>query len=99
MAQDTGTCAPSVVSGHSYRASVWYRSTAPSRIIAYYRDSGGTWRVWFGGPWLPASAGWVQTSLDSPAVPAGATHLSYGLALSSVGTLVTDDYALTDLGP
>jgi hypothetical protein len=99
VAQDTGTCAPSVTAGNSYRASVWYRSTVPSRIIAYYRDSGGTWRVWFGGPSLPASAGWAQTSVDSPAVPAGATHLSYGLAVSSVGTLVTDDYTLTDLGP
>ncbi len=43
---------------------------------------------------MASAADWAQASFTTPALPAGATHISFGLALSAVGTLVTDDYAL-----
>ena len=50
---------------------------------------------WTTGPNVAANANWTQAVYTTPVIPAGATHLSYGLYLSSVGTLVTDDYAMT----
>jgi hypothetical protein len=35
--------------------------------------------------------------VTTPPVPAGATNISFGIALSGVGTLQTSDYSLTDV--
>ena len=96
--QDLGQCAPSAVAGDAYLASAWYQSTTPTRFVFSYRDSNGGWHYWAQSPQFPASSSWTQAIWATPAVPSGATALSFGLAISAVGTLTTDDYSLMDTG-
>ncbi len=95
---DLGQCAPTAIPGHSYQMSAWYHSTVPTQFELYYRTGLGTWTYWTASPTVVASANWAQTVWTSPPVPAGASAISMGLNLVSNGTLVTDDYALNDLG-
>jgi peptidoglycan/xylan/chitin deacetylase (PgdA/CDA1 family) len=96
--QDLGACAPSAVPGDTYLASAWYQSTVPTRFVIYYRDANGGWHYWTQGPQYPASAGWTQATWATPAVPAAATGLSFGMDIAANGTLTTDDYSLADTG-
>lgn len=93
-------CAPVGTPGHLYRPSVWYKGswsgTAHVNIVAYYRDVNGAWQVWSTGPNVAPSSTMVQTALTTAALPAGATAVSFGLALVGVGQLSTDDYGLVD---
>ncbi|HET9657255.1 MAG TPA: polysaccharide deacetylase family protein [Kineosporiaceae bacterium] len=96
--QDAGACAPAATAGHMYQVSVWYKSSVAVPLVVYYRNASGSWVYWRTSPVQPGSGTWRQATWTTPTVPAGATALSYGLALTSVGTLTTDDYALVDLG-
>ncbi|MBN1174376.1 MAG: polysaccharide deacetylase family protein [Micromonosporaceae bacterium] len=100
-AQDSSSCVPAAVPGHTYAVSLWYRGTWQAAVVVkltmYYRTAAGTWVYWTSGPALPATSGWATTpSYTTPAVPAGATGLSFGIALAGVGQLATDDYSLVD---
>jgi peptidoglycan/xylan/chitin deacetylase (PgdA/CDA1 family) len=96
--QDLGECAPTAVSGDSYTAQGWYQSTVPTRFVFWYRDANGGWHYWTQSPQFAASSGWTQATWATPAVPAGATGLSFGMNIQAVGTLTTDDYSLSDSG-
>jgi len=96
--QDLGQCAPSVVPGDSYSVSGWYQSTSPTRFLLWYRDGNGGWHYWTQSPQFAASSGWSQAVWATPAVPSGATALSFGMNIQAVGTLTTDDYSLADSG-
>jgi peptidoglycan/xylan/chitin deacetylase (PgdA/CDA1 family)/archaellum component FlaF (FlaF/FlaG flagellin family) len=96
--QDLGQCAPSAVAGDSYQASGWYHSTTPTRFVFWYRDANGGWHYWTQSPQFAASSSWTQATWATPAVPSGATGLSYGMDIAAVGTLTTDDYSLSDTG-
>jgi len=96
--QDLGQCAPSAVAGDSYQASGWYKSTTPTRFVLWYRDANGGWHYWTQSPQFAASSSWAQATWATPAVPSGATALSFGMNIQAVGTLTTDDYSLTDSG-
>jgi peptidoglycan/xylan/chitin deacetylase (PgdA/CDA1 family) len=97
VTQDTGTCAPRATPGHRYRVSGWYRTDAPAGFVATYRGSSG-WVTWTQGPALPLSPlTYLRGEWETPPLPAGATHLSVGLALRGVGALVMDDFALEEL--
>ena len=100
--QDSSTCAPAVTGGHTYAASVWYKGSwsgsAYAAIVIFYRDSTGAWKYWQTGPRVGASGTWVQASFTTAPVPAGATAVSFGLALVGQGSLTTDDYSLLDNG-
>jgi len=95
------TCAPVGSPGHHYQPSVWYKGSWSGsthvNIVTYYRDVNGAWQVWTSGPNVSASSTWVQTSLTTAALPAGATAVSFGLALVGTGQLSTDDYGMQDL--
>ena len=93
--QDSGVCAPAVTPGARYTLSAWYTSTVPSAFVVFYRTSAGVWKYWATSPGVAAAASWAQATYTTPVIPAGVTHLSFGLYLSAVGTLVTDDYAMT----
>ena len=92
--QDSGTCAPAVTPGARYTLSAWYKSTVATGFVVYYRTSAGAWNYWATGPSVAAAANWAQATYTTPAIPAGATHLSFGLYLPAVGTLATDDYGM-----
>jgi peptidoglycan/xylan/chitin deacetylase (PgdA/CDA1 family) len=96
--QDLGQCAPSAVAGDSYQASGWYQSTTPTRFVFWYRDANGGWHYWTQSPQFAASSSWTQATWGTPAVPSGATALSFGMNIAAVGTLTTDDYSLMDSG-
>jgi peptidoglycan/xylan/chitin deacetylase (PgdA/CDA1 family) len=95
---DLGACAPSVQAGDSYTAGAWYHSSQPVVFNLYYRTPVGTWKFWTTSPAMPASAKWTRVSWATPDVPSGATGLSFGLALSSNGTVATSGYSLTPAG-
>lgn len=101
--QSSVSCAPAATPGKSYRVQVYYNGSwgtesSSARMVVYYRDSAGVWKYWRSGPPQPTSTAWRLATLDTPAVPAGATALSYGLALIGPGTLTTDDYHLAVVG-
>ena len=96
--QDLGQCAPGAVPGDAYVASAWYQSTTPTRFVFWYRDSNGGWHYWTQSPQFSASTSWKQATWATPAVPAGATALSFGMNIQAVGSLTTDDYSLSDSG-
>jgi peptidoglycan/xylan/chitin deacetylase (PgdA/CDA1 family) len=96
--QDLGECAPQAVAGDSYVASGWYQSTAPTRFVFWYRDTNGGWHYWAQSPQFAASSSWTQATWATPALPADATALSFGMNIQAVGTLTTDDYSLADSG-
>ncbi len=96
--QDLGQCAPSVVAGDAYLVSAWYQSTTPTRFVFWYRDSNGGWHSWTKSPQFAAASSWTQANWVTPAMPADATALSFGLDIEAVGTLTTDDYSLMDSG-
>ncbi len=95
-AMDSGTCAPAATAGKTYSVRAWYTSTAVTQFALYYRNASGNWVYWTSGPWLAAAGTYTQASFTTPALPAGATAISFGLSLFGNGTVTTDDYALYD---
>lgn len=95
---DLGTCAPTVTAGRTYQLGAWYKSTAVSQFAVYYRDAAGAWYYWTSSPWFAAASSYTQATWTTPAVPAGATGISFGLSLFRNGTLTTDDYSITATG-
>ena len=93
---DSGGCAPPAIAAHTYSLRTWYTSTAVTQFAVYYRNAAGTWVYWTSSPWFAATTAYTQVSLTTPALPAGATAISFGLNLFNNGTLVTDDYAMYD---
>ncbi|WP_275900273.1 polysaccharide deacetylase family protein [Pyxidicoccus trucidator] len=95
--QDFGPCAPSVVTGHRYRVSAWYKTAARAGFRAFYRTSTG-WVAWAAGPDLPTSASYRSGEWLTPPVPSGALAVSVALALRAPGMLFMDTFSLVDLG-
>jgi peptidoglycan/xylan/chitin deacetylase (PgdA/CDA1 family) len=93
-ALDLGACAPTVSAGRSYILGAWYESSQPVVFNLYYRTAVGTWLFWVTSPPMAASRDWAKVTWASPAVPAGAGAVSFGLALTSDGTLATTRYSL-----
>jgi peptidoglycan/xylan/chitin deacetylase (PgdA/CDA1 family) len=89
---DLGQCSLPVQPGRSYLLSSWYQSSARVQYAVYYRTWPGRWVYWTSSPFLPASAGWAEAPWTTPPLPAGASGLSFGLALAHRGWLVTDSY-------
>ncbi|MFM8340718.1 MAG: Ig-like domain-containing protein [Methylomonas sp.] len=93
--ESNSACVPSVVVGKKYTISAWYKSTVTTSMAVFYRNSAGNWVYWLNSPNFAVTNNWAQASYTLPAVPAGATAISFGLAIAKVGTLITDDYAMT----
>jgi len=91
---DSSTCAPAAVPGATYAVTAYYKATAASRFLLYYRDSGGVWHYWTESSDVGPSSTWTQARFTTPAVPAGATAISFSLSLMGIGTLMTDDYGV-----
>ena len=95
---DLNTCAPSVVPGKTYNLGTWYQATGTTQFALYYRDSSYNWFYWTSSPWFATASTWTQATFTTPPVPAGATAVSFGLALITNGVLTTDDYSFVDPG-
>jgi hypothetical protein len=96
------SCLAAVTPGRSYSMWVWYKgawaysgpSTAKVSIATYYRNAAGSWVYWQSSPLLAPTSSWNLASFTSAPLPAGATAISFGLAIAGPGTVTTDDYAL-----
>ena len=88
----TGNGLP-VIPGRSYKLSAWYTTTGTAEIVVYRKNAKGIWSYWTGGPVLRKTASWTQANFTTPLVPSDTVGISFGVALRSTGTLVTDDYA------
>lgn len=91
---DLGQCAPPARAGQRYSVAESYRSAVPVRFDLYYRTTVGNWVYWTTSPAVPAASEWAQTSWNTPALPRGATAVSFGLAIGSDGTLSVSRYSL-----
>jgi len=96
---DLGECSLPVRAGRSYTLGTWYQSTARIQYSVYYRTWSGRWAYWTSSPYFQASQGWAQARWATPPVPAGASGLSFGLALFSKGSLTTDSYSFAATAP
>jgi peptidoglycan/xylan/chitin deacetylase (PgdA/CDA1 family) len=96
--QDNGDCGVPVVPGHAYRLTAWYKATVPTYFVSFTRSSTGSWPFWRSSPGLPAAADWAQATWTTPVIPAGTTHLSFGLNLAQAGFIIVDDFSVVDLG-
>jgi peptidoglycan/xylan/chitin deacetylase (PgdA/CDA1 family) len=96
--EDLGSCSPSVVPGHRYIITSWYMSTVPVYFTAHTRDQ-TAFAYWTKSPTFPASSGWAQARWVTPVVPSNANGLSFGLAISSNGSLTVDDLGIDDAAP
>jgi peptidoglycan/xylan/chitin deacetylase (PgdA/CDA1 family) len=96
---DLGECSMPVRPGRSYTVGTWYQSTARTQYSTYYRTWSGRWVYWTSSPYFPASQGWAQARWATPPVPAGASGVSFGLALFSKGSLTTDSYSFAATPP
>jgi leucyl aminopeptidase len=63
----------------------------------YTRDASGVWSWFAEGPILPPSASYALATYTTPPMPSGATAISVGLSLVSLGTLTVDAHELVDL--
>lgn len=96
--EDLGACAVDVHIGDHYQVSIWYKSTAPIVLVAYYRTASGGYDSLGRSGSLPKSATWVQGRFNTKAVPAGAEAMSIGIDLMGGGTMILDDAAIADVG-
>lgn len=94
-AQDSGACAPVASPGQTFAVRAWYKSSAPSILVAYYRNAAG-WQFWTQSPLFPASSDWSRASWITPRLPDGATAISIAMGLRSIGSLTMDDFSLID---
>jgi hypothetical protein len=91
------SCAPDVVVGHQYNIGVWYMSSSPDNVIELYRhDEKKGWVFWMDLKTLKASGHYLGASVRTPSIPSGTDQIAYGVALYGKGTLITDDYSLSD---
>lgn len=96
---ESATCAPAVTPGEQYSLSAWYKSTSAKNSITVFRHSTAGWAYWTDLKTLPVASAWTQAIATTPSIPAGTDQLSFGISLSGNGTLITDDYGLTKIGP
>lgn len=91
--QSAGGCAIDAVPGSRYQLGVWYHSSVPVTMFVYVRDTTGTWRWWMSGDFASSPDTWTLASRVTNPLPSWATAMSFGLGLTSVGTVVSDDYS------
>jgi peptidoglycan/xylan/chitin deacetylase (PgdA/CDA1 family) len=95
-------CLPVAKVGVRYGTWLWYKGNWPTSgsaatkvcMITYYRDSSGTWQYWQTGSCVAPASTWKLARFVTAPLPAGASAVSFGLALMGKGTLITDDYSL-----
>jgi hypothetical protein len=74
-----------------------YRSTAPVRFTAYYRNESGGWVWWSQSGLLAESTAYTLGHWSTPPLPSGAS-ISVGLSIYEAGTLDMDAFSLADAG-
>lgn len=97
MMLETGPCAPQVTPGHQYDLGVWYKTTTPNTVTTLFRhDVDDGWQYWTDLAHLPVAAEFTQATVRTPVVPPDTDQITWGVTIYGVGTLITDDYSMTD---
>jgi len=96
---DLGYCTPTVAPGHQYIVTAWYKSTTPVSFAAFNRDSLGAFAFRDSSDRFPPASTWTQATWTTPVIPDGTNGLTFGLALSSNGSLTVDDLGLDTRRP
>jgi hypothetical protein len=97
MMLEAGTCAPKVTAGKQYDLSVWYKTNTPNTLITAFRhDKTAGWQYWMDLKQLPVVGAFTNATVRTPVVPANTDQITWGVTIYGVGTLVTDDYTMTD---
>lgn len=82
-----------VQGGAQYELSAWYRLQGAAEIVVFTNTASAGWQYWWSSDYLTASSSWRQSTAITPPLPYDIKGISFGVALSSNGTLVTDDYS------
>jgi hypothetical protein len=94
--RDGGSCSILVRPGSTYTIAVSYRASTPVSLTTYTRTSAGRWVYWVTSPAARTSNGWSELSYTLPSVPAGATDISFGAAISGNGRMTLDNFRMVE---
>jgi len=97
--QDLGTCSIPVTPGKNLMLSAWVKSSAPTRLVVFYRQQADQWVYAAGSPMFPPDPSWHTISWSTPPVPANAVRMSFGVSVASVGAATVDDFGLVVHSP
>jgi Domain of unknown function (DUF1929) len=91
------SCAPTVTPGHEYNLGVHYLSSTPDAVIELYRhDESKGWVFWEDVENLPVSGTYKTATVRTPVIPTGTDQISWGVSVYGKGTVITDDYSMSD---
>lgn len=95
MPSDAAGCVDNVDPTASYTLKVSYKTTmARASLPLFTYNSGTGWSYWTTLTTLSPAAGWTQVTKPVPAMPAGTTRISFGVAGEANGALLTTGYSL-----
>ena len=98
MMLENPSCAPNVTPGHQYDLSAWYKTSTANTVMTMFRhDVAQGWVYWTDLATLPVASAWTQKTVRTPQVPANTDQVVWGITIYGVGTLQTDDYAMSDV--
>jgi galactose oxidase-like protein len=96
MLTQSAACAPKVVVGHAYTASLRYRSTTRASFEVLAHSQTG-WRVWYvAATRLKATRSLRKLSVLLRPIQGGVDQVVFGLLLRSRGSLQSTDFSLID---
>ncbi|MDP9407437.1 MAG: galactose oxidase early set domain-containing protein [Actinomycetota bacterium] len=97
MPSDAPGCAAAVDASRSYTLGIWYRATTPVNSIPLFRHVVGQgWTYWTTLATLPSVADWTRVERTLPALPAGTTRVSFGVAGEGDGVLLQTGWSLRE---
>jgi peptidoglycan/xylan/chitin deacetylase (PgdA/CDA1 family) len=97
---DLGSCAPPIRPHRSYRIGVWYRATAPIKMITYLRQPRGSYRSFGSAVTFAPAATWTLASWVTRATPDRSNMaLSISIVAADVGTYLVDDLSVRLVRP
>jgi hypothetical protein len=90
------TCGIAGIPGRAYRLGLWLKGTGSAiRIAVSYRNSSGSWVSWTTSGTAAASAAWAERTFTTPALPSGATLLSFGVSVEGNAVITVDDFSIS----
>ncbi len=97
MVTQSPACAPSVAVGHSYMASLRYRSTTSAASLEVLAYSKGGWHVWYAAKsGLRERKTFATVSVLLHPVQGDVSRLAFGLVLRARGTVQGADFSLVN---
>jgi peptidoglycan/xylan/chitin deacetylase (PgdA/CDA1 family) len=98
-AMDLGACSLYAQPGVTYTVGALYRSDATPQFVLYTRGPDGGWSYWTSGPLMDPSADWRAAQWSTPPTPPGTTGLSWGLGLTSGGSVSVAQFGMVSNSP